>query len=298
MISEIQNKFIKLRVNMYGAEMISIKSAIDKLEYLWQGNSNFWNGQAPFLFPIVGNVPDGKYKIRDKEYCIAIPHGFAKNSEFTLLEQTPVGLHYELFSSIYSLSQYPYHFKLNVSYCLINNSIVVKYSVLNIDDQTIYFSIGGHPTFNCPFGINERFEDYYLEFERKEYICRILVAEGFLSGKTELFLKNTKFLSLSKEIFSKGAVILKGLKSNSVMMKNNKKNQQIKVIFTGFPYLGIWTLENELSFLGIEPWYGITSKKSDSVDLRTKEGIIELGVNKSFSCQYAILIGEDLSEER
>ena len=81
-------------------------------------------------------------------------------------------------------------------------------------------------------------------------------------------------------------------------MKNNKNNQKIKVIFTGFPYLGIWTIEKELSFLGIEPWYGITSKKNDSIDLRTKEGIIELGVNKSFSCQYIILIGEDLTEER
>lgn len=295
MISVIQNEFIRLSVKSYGAEMTSIKSIADGMEYLWQGDSEFWNEQAPILFPIIGNVPDGKYKVGEKEYSISIPHGFAKRSEFTLIEKTSTRLHYQLFSSVYTLCQYPYQFKIEVFYYLIDNRIIIIYCVHNIDKKTIYFSIGGHPTFNCPFDSNEKFEDYYLEFEKKEHIYRIMVVGGFLSGETELFLNNSKFVPLSKELFSKGAIILKGLKSNSVTIKNNKNSRQIKIVFAGFLYLGIWTLENELSFLCIEPWYGITSKKDCKCGLRRKGGIIALGINRSFRCQYTILIWKKLA---
>ena len=50
---------------------------------------------------------------------------------------------------------YLYKFSLNIIYTLIDNSVKVDYFIDNLDNKTIYFSIGTHLAFMCPIENNE-----------------------------------------------------------------------------------------------------------------------------------------------
>lgn len=53
-----------------GATLHSIKDN-DGVEYLWEGNPEYWSGQAPVLFPICGSIRDDKaqIEIENRQTC-------------------------------------------------------------------------------------------------------------------------------------------------------------------------------------------------------------------------------------
>ncbi|MFR1296632.1 MAG: hypothetical protein ACLSBH_15150 [Coprobacillus cateniformis] len=48
----LENEFLSLTFNSVGGTLSSIKSPLG-IEYLWQGNPEYWSGQAPVLFLFV-----------------------------------------------------------------------------------------------------------------------------------------------------------------------------------------------------------------------------------------------------
>ena len=72
-------------VNTKGGELVSFQDG-QGMEYIWGGDARFWQGQNPNLFPIVGNLKDGRVTISGRTYEMA-RHGFARGSEFTVAEQ-------------------------------------------------------------------------------------------------------------------------------------------------------------------------------------------------------------------
>ena len=45
-MQRIENDFLTVDVNENGAELWSIKSKKTGIEYLWQGNAEYWKGRA------------------------------------------------------------------------------------------------------------------------------------------------------------------------------------------------------------------------------------------------------------
>ena len=86
MFYTIRNDHLKVTVNSLGAELHSIQSA-DGTEYLWQGNPDVWDGQAPNIFPYVARLTEQKYTYDGKEYTMKI-HGFINAVELTPEKQT------------------------------------------------------------------------------------------------------------------------------------------------------------------------------------------------------------------
>ena len=66
MVAYVENEHIKIGVKTAGSELTSFISKDSGIEYLWQGNPDVWYGQSPVLFPIIGNVLDGKYFLDGK----------------------------------------------------------------------------------------------------------------------------------------------------------------------------------------------------------------------------------------
>ncbi len=289
MISKLENKMIKIAVDTDGAQLQELILKKDNKNYLWHGDSKYWGRRAPVLFPIVGRLKDDKYSYDGQLYEMT-QHGFARDKEFKLTEQSKNHLTYSLEQSRDTLEKYPFKFRLEVKYRLKENLVKVAYKVTNQDQKEMYFSIGAHPAFYWPLNEDEKKEDYYLEFEKIEKTAKYLLEAGLLNNQKEPILDNQKILELTPDIFKDDALVFKNLKSEQITLKSSKSEREIKIRFEKFPYLGIWSQSVEAPFICLEPWYGIADSVDSSGRIEEKEGIKSLKAGNSFESKYTITI--------
>ena len=146
------------------------------------------------------------------------------------------------------------------------------------------FAIGAHPAFALP----GNFGDYKAEFQQDEILNYNLLEEGLISNSTnELQLDNSQ-LGLKYQLFEKDALVFKTLKSKSITILKNT-NPILKVNYSDFPNLGIWTVVNA-PFLCIEPWFGYSDTLDEYDDFSKKEGIQLLERKEIFESNYSIEI--------
>jgi galactose mutarotase-like enzyme len=288
MVHTLQNEHLKFGISSLGAELCSIKTVEDDLEFIWHASPHIWPRHAPILFPIVGKLKNNTFKFKNKQYTLS-QHGFARDKEFELINQENKRISYKLKADPETLRIFPFNFELTVIYILEDKLLHIVYEVLNYEQESLYFSIGAHPGFRCPLLHNEDFEDYFLEFEQKETLIKHKIQNGMISEEQEVILEAEKILPLKKQLFKDDALVFKSFRSKFLIIKNHKNPHQIKAGLEGFPYLGIWTKPAvEASFICIEPWLGITDSINADGDLAIKEGIIKLNKGENFSCSYTI----------
>ena len=172
----IKNDQLIVDISLEGAEMTSIRNAQTGEEYLWQGDDKYWGRQAPVLFPIVGRLIDNQYQYNGKTYTMN-QHGFARDMTFTEQMVTSNSATFYLKSSPETLEKYPFEFSFQITYILHENQITVSYEILNPSNETIYYSVGGHPAFNVSQIVNEKgndeFDQVYLAFKPAGQYLRI-----------------------------------------------------------------------------------------------------------------------------
>jgi galactose mutarotase-like enzyme len=287
----IQNSYFKISVTKIGAELCSLFSKEKNVEFMWQANPTIWGSHAPVLFPIIGCLKDGIFLFKENTYSVP-KHGFIRNNE--TLESNIIGENCMEFRSKYTeetLKNYPFKYEFIIRYILQEDGLKVEHTIINHDTQNpMYFSLGGHPGFNCPFFENEKYEDYYIEFEVPETDDTWLVSkEGLIENQTIPYLKNTKKLQLHSEIFAKDALIFKNLSSKKVTLKSKNHSVALSVDISEFDYLGLWAKPNA-PFVCIEPWLGISDAVNTNQDFTQKEGIqrLEVGETKVISFEINI----------
>jgi galactose mutarotase-like enzyme len=285
----ISNDFLKFEADSLGAEPMSIQTIHDQVEFLWQGDPRYWARRSPTLFPIVGALVNNKYTLNGQEYEME-PHGFARNSEFELIEETEISLNFLLQENPQTLKKFPFPFELYTTYKLEAHSVIVGHEIVNPGKEMIWFSIGEHPGFNCPLLEGESLEDYSLTFEQEEDLDRRFLENSLLTEKKESFLDHEKIVRLSEELFKRRAIILENFKSGSVSLSSNNHSRKVTVTLDGYPYLGIWSPPAGAPFVCIEPWHGVASPKDSDGDITRKPGIISLEAGKKFHCSYKIII--------
>lgn len=273
---------LEIKTKSAGAELISIKK--DGEEKLHDGKE-YWNRQAPILFPIVGKLKDGKTIIENQNYEMG-QHGFARDMEFELVKNEENSVEYKLESNEETIKKYPYQFILTVKYQVKNDCLTVSYEVENKDNKNIFFGIGAHPAFKCDYSS----EKYYLEFEKQEDEVGILELEDGIIAKARLkeeIIKDNK-IYLKKDSFEKDAIIMQNLKSSKITLKEIENEKEIlEFDFTGFPYLAIWSKKGA-PFVCIEPWYNTADYKDSSGIFEEKKKIIGLNPKEKFKCKYKI----------
>ena len=291
----ITNDLLKVQVKAKGAELCRITSVKNNTEFMWNADPDIWGNHAPNLFPVIGELKNNAL-LYDKEYYKMTKHGFIRNNDdIVLINNTANSLSFELVYNEKTLSIYPFKFKFAITFTLVDNNIEVKHTVENIDNKALYFSLGGHPAFNCPVFDNENYHDYYLEFEQIENSSRHLInlSNGLISSKTRQVFNNSNILPLSHDMFNEDALIFKNLKSRKVSLKNINIGEVLSVSFNDFNYLGIWAKPNA-NFVCIEPWLGLADHEDTNQKLEEKEGIIKLDVGNTFSASYKIAINGKL----
>ena len=274
MIITLSNNKISASINTIGAELIRLEK--DNQNYIWTVNETYWNKTSPILFPIVGRLKNDAYTIADKKYELP-RHGFARNFEFQILNQTENSVVFVLESNSETLKNYPFEFQLQLEYELAGNELKMNYSVENRSEVTMPFSIGAHPA----FAIEDSFSDYSLQFnEAEEFVSYELENEQFNNSFRKINSENGQ-INLNYSLFEKDALVFKHLKSNELILLNKNK-PVLSVQFEGFPYLGIWTKPNA-PFLCIEPWCGLADNANHNGNIEEKEGINLLQPQEVFS---------------
>lgn len=287
----IQNTSLRIQIQDKGAELCSIVSLKNGKEYMWSADPAIWGSYSPVLFPIIGALKKGEYFFKNKKYTVP-KHGFIRNNENLQFKQIAENsIAYSLKYNEESLKDYPFKFEFIIRFVLEDNSILVEHEVINHSEtDEMYFSLGGHPAFKCPINEGEKYEDYYLEFEKTENVGTWeVLPSGLINSTTRPLLENTNQLNLNKHLFDNDALILKEHNSKRVSLKSRKSTNSVTVEYQDFPYLGIWA-KPEANFVCIEPWLGISDSHDTDQNFTTKEGILKLEAQSHFKASYRIII--------
>ena len=228
----ISNEYLEAGIKSDGAELTSLKSKETGIEYLWQGNPDVWYGQSPVLFPIIGRVLDDKYYLDGKEYSMP-KHGLFRKREAQVVSQEESKITFMETDDEETLKIYPYHFEVYVTFELIGKSIKSEYKIVNKNDKTMYFSIGGHPGFNCVIGDR-------LVFDENETLDTVSIdTECLRNGNTIPVLNKEKSITITKDIFNDDALIFTGIKSAHITLESDLHDRKVKFDMGRCPYLGI-----------------------------------------------------------
>jgi galactose mutarotase-like enzyme len=281
MIITLSNTKISASIDSLGAELIRLEK--DHQNYIWTVDETYWNKTSPILFPIVGRLKNDTYTIADKKYELP-RHGFARNFEFQILNQTEKSVVFVLESNTETLKSYPFEFQLQLEYELDGNELKIKYSVENKSNVTMPFSIGAHPAFT----IEDSFSDYSLQFnETEEFVSYEIENEQFNNSFRKIHSENGQ-INLDYDLFQIDALVFKHLKSDKLTLLK-KYQPYLSVEFIGFPYLGIWTKPNA-PFLCIEPWCGLADNTNHNGNIYEKEGIQLLNKETKFQREISITL--------
>ena len=272
MIYSIENETYRVSVKSVGAELCSFYDKKAEHEYIWEGNPAYWTGTSPLLFPIVGRLRDDIYHLNGKEYTLA-KHGFAKKMEFVLETKSDDEMVFLLRDTEETRVSFPYAFELRVRYAFVKGGFVMEFSVRNVNDDVMYFSLGAHPAFAIDLGDK-------VVLDTPETLDAFKLDENFLRGQvTQPVFDNSRELVITPELFEKDALIFDGVttKGASVIRQNGKN---VHVAFDA-PCLGIWA-KPAAPYVCIEPWHGIDDTWDAGHDFKKKERIEALGAGETW----------------
>ena len=279
MIHYIENSEIRVGVKTAGAELTSFYSKDIDTEYLWQGNPDVWYGQSPVLFPIIGRVLDDKYYLNGTEYTMP-KHGLFRKREAKLVEKNDTSMTFMEEADEETKKIFPFDFKVFVKFEIDGKKLKVTHKIVNDSADKMYFSIGGHPGFNCEIG------DYIL-FEKNETLDTVEIdTECLRTGKTVPVLNDENKLVITKDIFNNDALIFSNMNSSYLTLSSDNHDRKVKFDFSDCSYLGIWA-KPAAPYVCIEPWWGVNDSHERKADISMKDAIISLASGDTYECYWA-----------
>jgi galactose mutarotase-like enzyme len=283
----IENHLVKVAVNSKGAELSSYFNKQTNTEYIWQADPKFWGKHAPLLFPVIGKVFNDTIKVNGINYPM-VKHGFGRDMEFKMCAQNANSIEFALYSDEQTKKSFPFDFELIVRYELKGSVLVTNFIVKNKGTQTMPFSIGGHPAFNCPIEKGDTLENCFIEFSSEEKDDKVLInADGYRNGKMVKDYINGNTISLTKDIFKDDALIFLNLKSKHLAIKSKANAKSLQFSHEGFPHFGIWAPVGA-PFVCLEPWHGVCDSIDYTGEFKDRFGSVELGAQKDYVCSYSI----------
>lgn len=284
MIYTIKNKYITAKISSHGAELVSLVDN-DGIERMHTASPDTWNEVSPILFPTVSRFKDYLYNANNVEYKMPI-HGFFKSMDLEPINHHDDSIEFEIQDDENTKKLYPYSFKFNVKYTIFNNKLIVSFKIKNTGENIMYYMLGGHPGFKVPLYDNEKYEDYYVEFEKNETNDAMQVVDGYLANEYKRYLTNENRIDLRHDLFVPDAICLTKLKSNYVDLRSNTNDKILRFYFSDFKILAIWSKTKINSdFVCFEPWNGI---QHDFVKDIEKMGVLKLNSNKISKYSYTI----------
>jgi galactose mutarotase-like enzyme len=276
------------RINPFGAELWSLTDGQGR-EYMTDADPAFWTGHAPLLFPIVGALNEGRYRLGDSEYALP-KHGFARTSGFAVVEASGAVARLGLTDSAATRAVYPFAFALDLEFALRGATLAMTATVANRGDAAMPFSFGFHPAFAWPLPGGAAKHDHRVIFAEvePEPIRRIDPPSGLVLDKAQPSPVEARAFTPQAALFEADALIWDRLASRDLTF-GAPGGTSLAIAFPDTPMLGIWQKPGA-NYLCIEPWQGIADPVGYIGDFRDKPGVISLaaGAQRSFRMDVTV----------
>ncbi|MFC0276241.1 aldose 1-epimerase family protein [Enterococcus devriesei] len=284
----ITNDFLEATINEKGAELVSLRA--NEIEYIWQADPQYWGRHAPILFPFVGRLKDNQYSYQGKTYPIG-QHGFARDKEFKVLEQTKEKVTLVLTSDEETKKVYPFDFSLTVSYEIWGEGVRIRFDVENTGEEEMIFALGGHPAFNIPLTDELQFDDYFIAFSPQKSRVKIPLDGPFTNLDQKTIGQTNTNIQLSRGLFKEDALIYETRGLNAYTLGSEESSHSVTLAYNNIPYVGLWSpYPAEAPFVCIEPWWGFADTVDSNGRLEDKEGMNRLAGNEHFKTEFSITV--------
>lgn len=200
-------------------------------------------GGIPILFPISGQLEQGKYEWEGIPYKMR-NHGFARNNPWEVIETNTDGhaaITIRLNSNKETKESYPFDFEVIFTYILKGNMLTIDQAYTNksVDDMPIY--AGFHPYFKST----------------KKNISYDTDAITYLDNDELQVKKVSDGLDLSNK---KEAFVLLDAKKKEIAFELPDLNKKVRMTYGDeFKYVYLWT-EQDQDFICVEPWMAMTNE--------------------------------------
>jgi galactose mutarotase-like enzyme len=257
-------------------------------DLLWNGDPSVWSGRAPLLFPIVGALAGGAYRVDSKTYHLP-RHGFARHSAFEVAESSATAAVFRLKADDVTLQLYPFSFQLELHFAIDGATLSMTALIRNLGDRKMPASFGYHPAFRWPLPYGQERSEHVIEFAgdepspvRRLDQAGLLMPERFPTPVVE------RRLALQDALFQNDAVIFDDLRSRSVTY-GAAGGPRLRLSFPDAPYLGVWS-KPQANFICIEPWHGVADPQGYSGNFSAKPGVFMVTPGASMAAKLAITL--------
>jgi galactose mutarotase-like enzyme len=201
-------------------------------------NTNIRGGN-PILFPICGQLVDGKYELGGKTYKMR-NHGVARNNAWEVVETNTDGkasITLSLKSNEATKKEFPFDFELLFTYVLEDGKLLIEQAYMNDSDEAMPMYAGFHPYFAAAS------KDIAYETDATEYL-----------DHNDLVIKPyTGRLDLTNMVES---AMFNNAKKHQVSFELPGMNRKIKLEYGEvFDYVVVWSVKDK-PFVCVEPWMG------------------------------------------
>lgn len=285
----LKNELLTVSIDSLGAELAGVTDNRTNHQFLYQGNTDFWDRRSPVLFPLIGNVWNGVFRMDGKEWPMG-QHGFARDKEFTIMEGMPDDEAWFAFESDdATLAVYPRRFRLEIGYRLHETRLTVMWRVRNLDDKEMSFHIGAHPGFYYPdFNPSDPVHGYLL-FDRTSLTTQLIKEKGCIGEETmEVATDSEGMVPIKSDTFDIDTIILADSQVHRVSLLGKDRRPYLSVLFDA-PVVGIWSKCHQAPYVCIEPWWGRADRIGFEGDFSEREYAETLAPGETFSASYMII---------
>jgi len=243
-------------------------------------------GGNPILFPFAGRShlkgEQGKWKTKDERVLDMPQHGFARQSDFELIDTNDFGFTARLIPNAQAMVSYPYKYEFLVKYRFSQFSFAVDLQLSNKDLVDIPMCAGHHFYFRLPWHDNATRSDYTIKIDAKKAathlpngeISPVAFEKEFDFGDASAI--NRLHYNLKSNIVKFGSK--NGEEDISITIGNSPRPEKYETIVT-------WSESPTAPYYCVEPWMGLPNSAEHGMGLSW----VAPSESKVFSTEVSLL---------
>ncbi|WP_062051749.1 hypothetical protein [Bacillus sp. JCM 19034] len=219
---------IVTRLQLEGHDILYLnKDTLDDLEANVRGG-------IPILFPISGQLEEKQYEWGTQTYTMN-NHGFARNLPWEVVTQDEDTVTLRLTSNDVTKAAYPFDFKLEFTYRLNNEGLIIEQNYTNLSEEQMPMYAGFHPYFRTAEKAIVVESDATIMLDYNDHDVKPFDGVVDLNGLKE-------------------SIALLDTEQSYVVFELPEIEAKVRLSYGDeFPYVVFWTEEGK-DFVCVEPW--------------------------------------------